>query len=90
MPKVEKELIKQCLETVNHHIVPGSRYKHFKGGEYTITPASYHTEDNYVQVNYMDDEGILYSRPYMMFIGHKVIDGELVQRFIEIESTITK
>ena len=65
---------------------PG-RYRHFKGGEYTVQGVATHSETGEQLVVYtpLYGEGGLWVRPLSMFLETVERDGELQPRFTPIE-----
>ena len=65
---------------------PG-RYRHFKGGEYTVHGTATHSEtgDQLVVYTPLYGEGGMWVRPLSMFLETVEHDGVAVQRFTCIE-----
>ena len=65
----------------------GRKYRHFKGKEYHVLQVAKHSETLEEMVVYqaLYGENGIWVRPLEMFLGQKVIDGQLVNRFEEIE-----
>ena len=65
---------------------PG-RYRHFKGGEYTVHGTATHSETGEQLVVYtpLYGEGGMWVRPLSMFLETVEHDGVAVQRFTCIE-----
>lgn len=65
---------------------PG-RYRHFKGGEYTVHGVATHSETREQLVVYtpLYGEGGLWVRPLAMFLETVERDGETLQRFTCID-----
>ena len=65
---------------------PG-RYRHFKGGEYTVHGVATHSETQEQLVVYtpLYGEGGLWVRPLAMFLETVERDGETLQRFTRID-----
>ena len=69
----------------------GGRYRHFKGGEYTVLALATHTETGERMVVYqsLSDTSAVWARPYEMFAskvdGEKYPDVTATYRFEEIE-----
>lgn len=61
---------------------PG-RYRHYKGGEYEVAFLARHSETEEVLVVYrpLYGAGEWWVRPYAMFTGVVVVDGEARPRF---------
>ncbi|MDP4158160.1 MAG: DUF1653 domain-containing protein [Bacillota bacterium] len=67
-----------------------TKYQHYKGGIYTLLSTSvWHTETNERLAVYENSEGKTFARPYDMFFGKVVVDGEEVPRFKEIDNKTT-
>ncbi len=65
---------------------PGERYRHFKGGEYTIESVARHSETLEKLVIYKSDKsGDVWARPYDMFTAVIEYEGERINRFSKIE-----
>lgn len=65
----------------------GQKYRHFKGNEYLTLCVARHSETLEEMVVYQafyGEKGI-WVRPLEMFLGQKEVDGELVNRFEEID-----
>ena len=60
------------------------KVKHYKGGIYTIITDARHTEEGYELVIYKDEVGNVWARPTEMFWGKVEVNGQLVDRFSEI------
>lgn len=60
------------------------KVQHYKGGIYTIITDARHTEEGYELVIYKDEVGNVWARPSAMFWGKVEVDGELKDRFSEI------
>lgn len=63
------------------NIRPSQRYKHYKGGLYTIVCLATHTETKEQLVVYTDAFGAYWARPYDMFGELVIQDGKSVPRF---------
>lgn len=69
-------------------LTPG-RYRHYKGGEYEVVGVARHSETLEALVVYRplyNDSG-LWVRPYAMFIGTVVFDGQSRPRFARMEES---
>lgn len=63
-----------------------TKYQHYKGEIYTLLSTSvYHTETNERLAVYENAEGKTFARPYAMFFGGVMVNGETVPRFKEIK-----
>ncbi|CEY43978.1 hypothetical protein CN931_17975 [Bacillus sp. AFS054943] len=60
-------------------------YKHYKGNIYEFLFVAIHSETEERLVIYKNKEGQIFARPYNMFFEIIEVDGELVQRFKEVE-----
>lgn len=57
-------------------------YRHFKGGEYTVTGVAINSEDLSEWVEYTSNtDGLKWIRPLEQFLDTKEVDGESVPRF---------
>lgn len=65
----------------------GKRYRHFKGNEYLVLHVAKHSEtlEDLVVYQALYGERGIWVRPLEMFMGQKEVNGELVNRFEEIE-----
>ncbi|MFD0710610.1 DUF1653 domain-containing protein [Paenibacillus sp. GCM10027626] len=61
------------------------RYRHYKGGEYTVINVAWHSETSEQLVIYQDKYGQLWARPFEMFHGC-LPDG--TKRFVEISDGV--
>jgi hypothetical protein len=68
-------------------IQPG-RYRHYKGGEYQVIDTAIHSETEELLVLYRPlygekshEEQKMWVRPFDMFVGSLVVDGQEVPRF---------
>lgn len=69
---------------IDIEIIPGDRYRHFKGNVYEIITTALHTENYCPLVIYKDVEtGTDYARPYELFCGKKELKNEnrIINRF---------
>jgi len=69
----------------------GTRYRHYKGGEYTVLTLAHHSETGEVLVIYQaeyDTEDLgqrpVFARPREMFEEEVKMDGSYVDRFTSI------
>ena len=56
-------------------------YRHFKGKEYRVIGFAKHSETLEEFVVYKDSEGVLWVRPYKMFIETVDFNGQKMPRF---------
>ncbi len=71
-----------------HNILPGEKYRHFKGNEYIIVCVGKDSDTEEEMVVYKDlsDESKIWIRPHSMFVDMKKnVDGTEVQRFTKID-----
>ncbi|MGE3409109.1 MAG: DUF1653 domain-containing protein [Pirellulales bacterium] len=63
--------------------VTAGRYRHYKGGEYTVLGVARHSETEEELVVYRPEygEGGLWVRPKAMFLETVEVDGQTVPRF---------
>ncbi|MEG1795605.1 MAG: DUF1653 domain-containing protein [Clostridium sp.] len=68
-------------------IKPGKRYKHFKGNEYLVLHLARHSEtlEDLVVYQALYGERGIWVRPLAMFSEKVEVNGEVVNRFSEIE-----
>ncbi len=71
--------------------VPGKRYKHYKGKEYTVLHLARHSETLEELVVYRAEyfaedvgQGAIWVRPKKMFEEQIEVDGKTVERFKEV------
>lgn len=65
------------------------KYRHFKGGLYTILFIVTYVTDREREVYYSSEQdGKIYHRPYSEFFGFVFRDGETKHRFTPIESNL--
>ncbi|MFI2856911.1 DUF1653 domain-containing protein [Paenibacillus sp. JSM ZJ436] len=55
---------------MNYAVNYGDKFKHYKGGIYTVVPLAYHTETQEGMVIYEDGTGYRWARPAAMFFGY--------------------
>lgn len=68
----------------NDDVAPG-RYRHYKGGLYTVVGVATHSESEEQLVVYRNREERLFVRPLAMFREQVVVDGRPVPRFARID-----
>jgi hypothetical protein len=75
------------MNTGIRHPAPG-RYRHYKGGEYTVIGSAIHSESGEWMVVYRPEygEGHLWVRPLAMFLENVVVAGQAVPRFRRIDT----
>lgn len=61
-----------------------AKYKHYKGGIYTVIGAAKHTSNLENLTLYSDKKGDMWARPTAEFCGTIKIEGKTVQRFEEL------
>ena len=67
-------------------VKPGSRYRHYKGGEYLVLYLAKHTETGEDLVIYQalyGEQGI-WARPLAMFLERAMVEGKPLERFTEL------
>lgn len=71
----------------NKKIVPGKKYRHFKGNEYLVLYIAKHSETLEEMVVYqaLYGERGIWVRPLDMFLEQVEVNGNIVHRFEEIE-----
>lgn len=67
-----------------NEIIPGAKYKHYKGGLYEIVALGKHTETLEELVVYKNSENIVWVRPLSMFIEQININDTVQPRFTAI------
>lgn len=67
-------------------IVPGKKYRHFKGNEYLVLHIARHSEtlEELVVYQALYGEYGIWVRPLKMFLEQVELQGSLVNRFQEI------
>jgi hypothetical protein len=55
--------------------------KHYKGGLYTIIGIGRHTENDERLVAFTDSKGIMKFRPFNIFFGYVMVEGQEVERY---------
>ncbi|MGB7605117.1 MAG: DUF1653 domain-containing protein [Lutisporaceae bacterium] len=68
-------------------IIPGKKYRHFKGNEYLVLYIAKHSEtlEELVVYQALYGERGIWVRPLDMFLEQVEVDGKKVHRFEEIE-----
>jgi hypothetical protein len=75
------------IQMVENKIIPGKRYRHFKGNEYLVLYLAKHSETLEELVVYQalyGDRGI-WVRPMNMFLEQVEVNGQMINRFEKIE-----
>lgn len=69
-------------------IIPGKKYRHFKGKEYLVLYLAKHSEtlEDMVVYQALYGEKGIWVRPLDMFMEKVEVDGKLVNRFEEINN----
>lgn len=86
MAKRTYEELENEITAVKKVIIPGSKWRHYKGGEYTITDIIVQEEDNALAVVYQPFEHptVRFTRPVSVWGETVVWKGQTVQRFSEL------
>ncbi len=65
----------------------GKKYRHFKGNEYLVLYQAKHSEtmEDLVVYQALYGERGIWVRPLDMFLGQKEVNGQMINRFEEIE-----
>lgn len=65
----------------------GMKYRHFKGNEYLVLHLAKHSEtlEDLVVYQALYGERGIWVRPLEMFLGRKLVDGKMINRFEEME-----
>lgn len=67
----------------------GAIYKHYKGSKAKVLWEVYHSETLEPLVFYMHlEDGVVWARPKMMFLGNVIVNGKKIERFKKINSKI--
>lgn len=74
----------QLRETMESGPKPGSRWRHYKGGIYTIVCTAIDEETTSPRVIYKAEDGIIWSRNGLAFFGTVVTENGPVPRFTAI------
>ncbi len=71
-------------------IVPGKKYRHFKGNEYLVLHIAKHSEtlEELVVYQALYGEMGIWVRPLEMFLEQVEVNGHLVSRFEEIKASL--
>jgi hypothetical protein len=74
------------MELKRREVMVGKKYRHFKGNEYLVLYLAKHSEtlEDMVVYQALYGERGIWVRPLAMFLSMKEVDGELVNRFEEI------
>ena len=69
------------------NLIPLGRYRHYKGGEYSVVGFARHSETEETMVLYVPlyGEGGYWVRPLAMFTETVTVDGSAVPRFALVE-----
>ena len=61
-------------------------YRHYKGHEYEVLYVAVHTETEERLVVYrnVNDESLVWARPYDMFFEDVIVDGKSMPRFAKV------
>lgn len=62
----------------------GSRYRHYKGGEYQVLGNVIHESTHEHLVTYKDDEGNTWARPFAQWNEEVEVDGQKMPRFTPV------
>lgn len=80
------------MNSEHSHVIPGSRYRHYKGGEYTVVACA-HLETNPTEVyvvyrmEYATQDfplGTVWIRPFADFTATVSVDGKNILRFTQV------
>ena len=76
---------------MNHRQIKiGKKYRHFKGNEYLVLHVAKNSETLEEMVVYqaLYGERGIWVRPLSMFLEEKEVDGEIINRFQEIDNKL--
>ena len=65
-------------------VIERGTYRHFKGGIYQVVGLAKHSETEELMVLYQSQDGWCWVRPYEMFTGSVMHEGQMVKRFEKI------
>jgi len=65
-------------------MIPGGRYRHYKGNDYEVIGIARHseTEEQMVVYRKLYGDGSLWVRPLAMFMEDVTVDGKQIARFL--------
>lgn len=74
----------------NENVVTGKKYRHFKGNEYLVLYVAKHSEtlEDMVVYKALYGERGIWVRPLSMFLEKKEVDGNIINRFEEINDKL--
>lgn len=86
MAKLSYEELEKKLTDARKHIVPGSKWRHYKGGEYAIKDIVVQEEDNELAVVYtsLAHPDVSFMRPLSVWAELVEWDGKTSSRFFQI------
>jgi hypothetical protein len=85
MTKLSYEELEAKLAKARKQVEPGSKWRHYKGGEYTIKDIVVQEEDNELAVVYqpLAHPNVCFTRPLSVWDEQIEWDGQNVQRFAQ-------
>jgi hypothetical protein len=71
---------------LENKIIPGKKYRHFKGNEYLVLHIAKHSEtlEEFIVYQALYGEMGIWIRPLNMFLEQVEVDGKLINRFEEL------
>lgn len=87
MDKLPFEALEQMLAEAKQKVPIGSRWRHYKGNDYTINLLVITEEDNQVAVVYtpLKHPETTFVRPLSVWLESVEWNGDMVQRFSKID-----
>jgi hypothetical protein len=86
MTKLTFEELETKLTDARNQVKPGSKWRHYKGGEYTIKDIVVQEEDNALAVIYqpLAHPDVRFARPLSVWDEAVDWEGQTIQRFTQI------
>lgn len=83
MTKLSYEELEAKLAAARNQVKPGSKWRHYKGGEYVIKDIVVQEEDNELAVIYqpLAHPDVCFTRPLLVWDEQVDWDNQTVQRF---------
>jgi hypothetical protein len=83
MTKLTYEVLEQLIDDAYKIVTPGSKWRHYKGGEYTIKAIAVLEEDQNLAVVYtsIDHPTVSFVRPLSVWNEQVEWQGKTVNRF---------
>jgi hypothetical protein len=86
MDKLSFEELEKQINEAKQRVTPGSKWRHYKGGEYTISNIVVMEENQQLAVVYtsMAHPEVSFIRPLSVWVEQVEWEGKTVQRFAPI------